>query len=80
MPLPLIKAGAGDAHVPRQPGREAGYHGVPALKAPLGQLVHQSEVDAARIGAVGFCPCGSVVLTWACTDNRLAHLPKAVRR
>ena len=48
------------------------YYGVPALKAGLGQLASRPEVDVARIGAVGFCLGGSVVLTWACTDNRLA--------
>ena len=50
------------------------YYGVPALKAALGQLASHPEVDAARIGAVGFCLGGSVVLTWACTDNRLAAI------
>jgi carboxymethylenebutenolidase len=50
------------------------YYGVPALKAGLGQLASRPEVDAARIGAVGFCLGGSVVLTWACTDNRLAAI------
>jgi len=47
------------------------YYGVPALKAVLGQLASHAEVDAARIGAVGFCLGGSIVLTWACTDDRL---------
>jgi carboxymethylenebutenolidase len=27
-----------------------------------------------RIGAVGFCMGGSIVLTWACTDNRLTAI------
>jgi carboxymethylenebutenolidase len=30
------------------------YYGVPALKAVLGRLASHPEVDAARIGAVGF--------------------------
>ena len=47
------------------------YFGVPALKAALGRLADRPEVDAARIGAIGFCLGGSIVLTWACTDNRL---------
>lgn len=47
------------------------YFGVTALKAALGQLARRPEVDAGRIGAVGFCLGGSIVLTWACTDNRL---------
>jgi carboxymethylenebutenolidase len=50
------------------------YYGVPALKAALGQLASHPEVDAARIGAIGFCLGGSIVLTWACTDNRLAAI------
>jgi len=50
------------------------YYGVPALKAALGDLAGHAEVDAARIGAVGFCLGGSIVLTWACTDNRLAAI------
>jgi carboxymethylenebutenolidase len=31
-------------------------------------------VDAARLGAVGFCLGGSIVLTWACTDSRLTAI------
>lgn len=50
------------------------HYGVPALKAALGQLAAHSDVDAARIGAVGFCLGGSIVLTWACTDQRLAAI------
>ncbi len=47
------------------------HFGVPALKAALGQLAARREVDAGRMGAIGFCLGGSIVLTWACTDNRL---------
>jgi carboxymethylenebutenolidase len=47
------------------------HYGVPSLKAALGHLADRTEVDANRIGAIGFCLGGSVVLTWACTDNRL---------
>ncbi len=47
------------------------YFGVPALKAALGRLADRPEVDAGRIGAIGFCLGGSIVLTWACTENRL---------
>jgi len=50
------------------------YYGVPALKAALGRLADHPQIDAARIGAVGFCLGGSVVLTWACTDERLAAI------
>ena len=47
------------------------YYGVASLKAALSQLAELPEVDGTRIGAVGFCLGGSVVLTWACTDGRL---------
>jgi carboxymethylenebutenolidase len=50
------------------------HFGVPALKAALGRLADHPEVDAARVGAIGFCLGGSVVLTWACTDNRLTAI------
>lgn len=50
------------------------HFGVPALKAALGRLAAYPAVDAARIGAVGFCLGGSIVLTWACTDERLAAI------
>ena len=36
------------------------YYGVPALKAALGRLAGQPPVDAARVGAIGFCLGGSV--------------------
>ncbi len=47
------------------------YYGVPALKDALGELASRADVDADRLGAVGFCLGGSIVLTWACTDRRL---------
>jgi carboxymethylenebutenolidase len=50
------------------------HYGIPALKAALGQLAAQPGVDPARIGAVGFCLGGSIVLTWACTDDRLGAI------
>jgi carboxymethylenebutenolidase len=50
------------------------HYGVPALRAALGQLAQHPEVDAARIGAAGFCLGGSIVLTWACTDHRLCAI------
>lgn len=50
------------------------YYGVPALKAALGRLAGHPAVDAARVGAVGFCLGGSIVLTWACTDSRLTAI------
>jgi carboxymethylenebutenolidase len=50
------------------------YYGVPALKSALGRLAEHPVVDAARVGAVGFCLGGSIILTWACTDNRLTAI------
>jgi carboxymethylenebutenolidase len=50
------------------------YYGVPALKAALRRLASHPQVDAARVGAIGFCLGGSIVLTWACTDDRLAAI------
>jgi carboxymethylenebutenolidase len=50
------------------------YYGVPALKAALGRLAGHPQIDAARIGAIGFCLGGSIVLTWACTDDRLTAI------
>ena len=50
------------------------YYGVPALKAALGRLAGHPEVDADRIGAIGFCLGGSIVLTLACTDGRLGAI------
>src|SRR5215470_13709797 len=35
------------------------YYGVPALKAAVGRLASHPQVDAARIGAIGFCLGGS---------------------
>jgi carboxymethylenebutenolidase len=46
------------------------YYGVLALKAALGRVAGHPEVDADRIGAIGFYLGGSIVLTWACTDGR----------
>jgi carboxymethylenebutenolidase len=46
--------------------------GVPALKAALAALAAQPAVDPDRLGAIGFCLGGSIVLTWGCTDDRLA--------
>ncbi|MEI8406616.1 MULTISPECIES: dienelactone hydrolase family protein [unclassified Kribbella] len=50
------------------------HYGVPALKAALGRLAGHPDTDAARIGAIGFCLGGSIVLTWACTDDRLTAI------
>lgn len=50
------------------------YYGVPALKEALAALADRREVDSDRIGAVGFCLGGSIVLTWACSDQRLSAI------
>lgn len=47
------------------------HFGTPALRDALGRLADRPELDADRIGALGFCLGGSIVLTWACTENRL---------
>ncbi len=41
------------------------------LKSALTYLGTQSGVDAARVGAVGYCLGGGLAIAWACTDNRL---------
>jgi carboxymethylenebutenolidase len=46
-------------------------YGIAELKAALGYLSELSEVDAARVGAIGFCMGGGFAITWACTDDRL---------
>ncbi len=47
------------------------HRGVPELKDALTRLADMPEVDAKRIGAVGFCLGGTIISTWACTDDRL---------
>lgn len=51
--------------------RNLDHYGVPGLKAALDTLASHEDVDPSRIGAIGFCMGGSIVLTWACTDDRL---------
>jgi carboxymethylenebutenolidase len=48
--------------------------GLSELKAGLDQLAGLPEVDAYRIGAIGFCMGGTYALTWACTENRLTAI------
>jgi carboxymethylenebutenolidase len=45
--------------------------GVGDLKRALSVLGEQPGVDAARLGAIGFCMGGGYALAWACTDDRL---------
>ncbi|HEU0025562.1 MAG TPA: dienelactone hydrolase family protein [Ktedonobacterales bacterium] len=41
------------------------------LKAALTWLGERPEVDATRLGAIGFCMGGSFAIAWACVDQRL---------
>ncbi len=45
--------------------------GIHDLKAALTFLSEQPDVDASRLGAVGYCFGGSFAIAWACTDERL---------
>ena len=45
--------------------------GVDDLKATLTYLAKLPEVDAQRLGAIGFCMGGGFAIAWACTDSRL---------
>jgi carboxymethylenebutenolidase len=46
-------------------------YGISDLKAALSHLATLTEVDADRIGAIGFCMGGGFAIAWACTDERL---------
>jgi carboxymethylenebutenolidase len=41
------------------------------LKAALDWLSKRPEVNAARVGAVGYCLGGNLAVCWACADQRL---------
>ncbi len=41
------------------------------LKAALGVLAEQPEVDNTGLGAIGFCMGGGFAIAWACADERL---------
>ncbi len=45
--------------------------GIDDLKATLSYLAKLPEVDARRLGAIGFCMGGGFAVAWACTDSRL---------
>ncbi len=47
------------------------HGGVRDLTAALSFLVAQRGVDSARVGAVGYCMGGSLVIAWSCIDDRL---------
>ena len=46
-------------------------YGVDDLKSALTFLAKHPEVDAQRMGAIGFCMGGGFAIAWACTDSRL---------
>ena len=47
------------------------HGGIGDLKAALTYIASRSEVDASRLGAIGFCLGGGFAVAWACTDQRL---------
>ncbi len=47
------------------------FYGVDDLKSALTYLAKLPEVDAQRLGAIGFCMGGGFAIAWACTDSRL---------
>ena len=46
-------------------------YGIDDLKNALTVLAKMKNVDARRLGAVGFCMGGGFAIAWACTDARL---------
>jgi carboxymethylenebutenolidase len=46
-------------------------YGVNDLKSALTFLAKRPEIDAQRLGAIGFCMGGGFAIAWACTDSRL---------
>ena len=46
-------------------------YGINDLKSALTFLAKLPEVDAQRMGAIGFCMGGGFAIAWACTDARL---------
>jgi carboxymethylenebutenolidase len=46
-------------------------YGIDDLKSSLTFLARQPQVDAGRMGAIGFCMGGGFAIAWACTDSRL---------
>jgi len=45
--------------------------GIDDLKTALTFLAKLPEIDAQRLGAIGFCMGGGFAIAWACTDSRL---------
>jgi len=52
-------------------GGSVNRYGVNDLKSALTMLAKMTNVDAQRLGAVGFCMGGGFAIAWACTDSRL---------
>jgi carboxymethylenebutenolidase len=52
-------------------GGSVNRYGVDDLKSALTLLAKMTNVDAQRLGAVGFCMGGGFAIAWACTDSRL---------
>jgi carboxymethylenebutenolidase len=46
-------------------------YGIDDLKGALTYVAKMREVDAQRMGAIGFCMGGGFAIAWACTDSRL---------
>jgi carboxymethylenebutenolidase len=46
-------------------------YGINDLKSALTFLAKRPEIDAQRLGAIGFCMGGGFAIAWACTDSRL---------
>src|SRR5437588_12591217 len=45
--------------------------GIDDLKSALTFMARLDEVDAQRMGTIGFCMGGGFAVAWACTDSRL---------
>ena len=52
-------------------GGSVNRYGIDDLKSALTYLAKLDEVDAQRMGAIGFCMGGTFAVAWACTDSRL---------
>ena len=52
-------------------GGSVNRYGIDDLKSALTYLAKLEDVDAQRMGAIGFCMGGTFAVAWACTDSRL---------
>lgn len=50
------------------------HSGIRDLRAALDCLSEKPQVDAQRLGAVGFCMGGSLAIAWSCRDDRLGAI------